>query len=265
MADPVEKAPLRDKTLRKGLKILETLTLNGAMHLRDVASEGNMTRGNAHHILQTLIEEGFVRQEAGTARYANTLKLWEICVRQLEQHDLIGPCRPVMRQLRDQTNETINLAVLDGNDVLYLHKEDSGEAIGSFTQIGGRAPAHCVATGKAMIAFDLEGEAAWRRVNLKSHGNATITNPDDFIAEMKATCERGYSINTGGEWRGNVRACASPVLGWGGQVRAAIGISGPEDRMPAERIADYGALLWEATQSISERPVRVPNAKNNRN
>ena len=256
MNSPEHKAPIRDKTLRKGLKILEILTLKGAMHLRDVASAGNLTRGNAHHILQSLIEEGFVEQEEQTARYRITLKLWEISTKQLEQHGIVDACKPLMRQLCDQTRESINLAILDENEVLYLHKENSGEGISSFTQIGGRAPAHCVATGKAMLAFDPREEVAWRKLNFTRFNHTTITDFDTFALEMKATRERGYSISFG-EWRGDVHACASPILGWAGKVRAAIGISGPSSRMTPERMAEFGVLLCEVTESISEASEKI--------
>lgn len=245
-------APKRDKTLRKGLRIIELLTTNGPQNLRSIATLSNLSRPNAHQILRTLVEEGYALQDDDTGQYSSSLKLWEIGACNVERMSILAPCKPVMEQLRDQYDETINLAVLDGGEVLYLHKEDPGRGIGSFTRIGGRAPAHCVATGKALLAFHPDGEVAWRKLTLVPHSGATIVDPDAFVQEMEATRARGYSTLSG-EWRGDVVACAAPIFGWNNTLRAAIGISGPKDRMPPERIAELGPILRKVTQGLSAR------------
>ena len=242
--------PKRDKTLRKGLKIIELLTKNGNQNLRNIAEDASLTRGNAHQLLQTLIEEGFVCQDEETSRYGVTLKIWEFGQSQIDNTGLLKPLMPLMKALRDDVHETVNLAILDNTEVLYLHKEDSNQGIGSFTRIGARAPAHCVATGKAMIAFDARGETLWRSLLLAQFGVNTITDTDAFVQEMKLTCARGYAT-TSNEWRGEVRACAAPITGLNGNVRAAIGISGPYNRMPAKRMNDLGERLCKCTKSIS--------------
>ena len=249
-----EKAsePKRDKTLRKGLELIELLTLRGSQKLRDIAEEAGLTRGNAHQLLKTLIEEGFIYQDKQTSRYGTTLKVWEIGQSQIDSTGLVKHLAPLMRVLRDEVKETVNLAILDDTEVLYLHKEDSNQGVGSFTRIGARAPAHCVATGKAMIAFDPLGESSWRTIPLVQFNTDTITDTETFVLEMQATFARGYSIASN-EWRGEVHSCAAPIIGLNGYVRAAIGISGPHHRLPAERIAELGERLCELTRSVSRQ------------
>lgn len=241
--------PKRDKTLRKGLKLIEILSRSGSQNLRDIASKADLTRANTHQLLRTLIEEGYIYQDEKTAQYGTTLKVWEIGQSQVDSVALVKPLAPLMRALRDEVKETINLAILDHTEVLYLHKEDSNRGVGSFTQIGARAPAHCVATGKAMIAFNPKGEAFWRTFTLDAFNTETITDMEAFVQEMKATHARGYST-TSNEWRGEVRACAAPILGFNGNVRAAVGISGPHNRMSSQRVAELGKRLCEFTKSV---------------
>lgn len=247
---PEHIPPKRDQTLRKGLRLIELLTKGGNQSLRHIAQDANLSKANAHQLLSTLIDEGFVYKDSITSQYGSTLKVWEIGQSQMDNIGLVNRLAPLMKTLRDEVNETVNLAILDGVDVLYIHKEDSSQGVRSFTKIGARAPVHCVATGKAMLAFDPRGESLWRTTPLPAFNTDTITDTDAFVAEMNATRKRGYAT-VSNEWRGEVRACAVPIIGLNGHVRAAIGISGPHNRMPAERMAELGRRLCECTQSGS--------------
>lgn len=247
-AQPVR--PQRDKTLRKGLHILELLTLKGALNLRDVAALTGLTKGNAHQLLQTLIEEGYVQQDEATSQYDATLKLWEVGTQHYERLDLVGPCLAAMERISERTRETVNLAMLEGREVVYLHKIDSLEPVRSFTRVGAKAPAYCVATGKALIAFDPRGESFWRSMSMEAFSDTTIVDADSFVAEMQETKQRGWSINRG-EWRGAVWGVAAPIVGWGGRVRLAIGIAGPSDRLTPESIKTLGPLVVAATEEAA--------------
>ncbi len=242
--------PQRDKTLRKGLHILELLTQKGALNLRDVATLAGLTKGNAHQLLQTLIEEGYVQQDKITSQYDATLKLWEVGTQHYERIDLVGPCLAAMERLNESTRETVNLAMLDGREVLYLHKIDSLEALRSYTRVGARAPAYCVATGKALIASDPRGEAFWRSFELAPFSATTIVDQDAFVSDMQETKQRGWSINRG-EWHGAVWGLAAPIVGWSGRVRLSIGVAGPGDRLTPERIQALGPVVVAAAREAA--------------
>lgn len=240
----------RDTTLRKGLHVLELLTLNGASNLRDIATQAGLTKANTHQLLQTLIEEGYVRQDEATSQYDATLKLWEVGTQHYERLDLVKPCKAAMERLSHTTRETVNLAMLDGREVMYLHKIDSLEPVRSYTRVGARAPAHCVATGKALLAFDPAGEAFWRTISIKPYSDTTIVDADAFVAEMRTTKQRGWSINRG-EWQGAVWGVAAPIIGWCGRIRMALGIAGPSDRLTPQRIQTLGPLVVDAAEEAA--------------
>lgn len=240
----------RDTTLRKGLKLLEVLVREGELGLGQLAALTGLSKGNAHGILQTLTDEGYVAQTAPSSPYRATLKLWEIGVARAEQPDLVGPSLAAMEALCRETRETVILALLDGSEVLYLHRIDSPEAVRSFTRVGERAPACCVATGKAMLAFDQRGETFWRSLPLARHSKTSITDVDAFVTDMKATQARGYSINNG-EWRGAVRGLAAPIFGWDSRVRLALGVAGPGERLPPERLVQIGPVVVEAAGAVA--------------
>ncbi|KZY44223.1 hypothetical protein A3731_10645 [Roseovarius sp. HI0049] len=244
------EVPRRDSTLRNGLHLLEALSVQGAMSLGELSRATGIGKATAHRLLQTLSEEGYAEQDADTSRYAATLRLWEVAMMRSEQPDRVSPCLPALKQLRDLSRETVILGLIDGDEVLYLHRLDSPEAVRTFTRVGDRAPAHCVATGKAILAFDPAGEERWSNLTLEAFGSETITDAAAFAAEMKATRERGHSINRG-EWRGGVRAIGAPIRGWNGRVRMALSIAGPAERMPDDRIAELAPLVMNAAEDAS--------------
>lgn len=251
MAQLDKPTPQRDKTLRKGLLILEILTRGGEMSLSDIATAAGLSKGNAHQLLQTLVDIGYVHQDAATARYDAALKLWEVGMHLYERLDLVTPCLAAMEQLSIDTRETINLAMLDGGEVVYLHKIDSLEPVRSFTRVGGRAPAYCVATGKVLLAHDPQGPGLWRELDLAPFSDATLTDTEALVAELLETKARGYSINRG-EWRGAVWGLAAPIHGWSGRVRLAIGIAGPGERLTPERLEALAPLVCKAAAVATE-------------
>lgn len=242
--------PRRDSTLRNGLHLIEVLSMQGAMSLGELSRVTGISKATAHRLLQTLSEEGYIEQDPETARYAATLRLWEVAMMRSEQPDRVTPCLPAMQRLRDLSRETVILGLIDGDEILYLHRLDSPEAVRTFTRVGDRAPAYCVATGKAVLAFDPAGAERWSKLELLAYGSETITDPSTFVAEMEATRERGYSINRG-EWRGGVRAIGAPIRGWNGRVRMALSIAGPAERMPDDRIAELAPLVTTAAEEAS--------------
>src|SRR5690606_26447050 len=144
-----------DKTLLKGLHVLETLCqLDGAHYtLEQIAQEVGLTRSNTHRTLQTLAHAGYVRRDPATGSYQCTLKMFELGTRQLSRMDVRRLAPPFMRELARSTGETVHLSVLDGMDVVYVDKIDSPQPLVAYSTIGGRAPAYAVATGKALLAF----------------------------------------------------------------------------------------------------------------
>ncbi|WP_103763699.1 IclR family transcriptional regulator [Roseovarius confluentis] len=249
-ASKPKAAPRRDTTLRKGLRLIEILSARGAMSLGDISRVAELSKTNAHHLLHTLIEEGYVEQDPETVRYGATLRLWEVAMMRSEQPDWINPCLPAMQRLRHDSRETVILGLIDGDEVLYLHRLDSPEAVRTFTRVGERAPGYCVATGKAILAFDPDGETRWRALEPVAQSDETITDLDALVEDMKATRDRGYSINRG-EWRGGVCAIGAPIYGLNGRVRMALSIAGPADRVTETRIPELAKMVTTAAEEAS--------------
>lgn len=241
-----------DKTFHKGLVLLETLVRSDRPRsITDLAIELGLNKSNVHRILATLASLGYVSQNPELKTYEATLRLWELGSCVVNRLSLKSVALPFMRQLAERTRETVHLSILEGLDVLYVDKIDSPEPIRAYSIVGGRAPAYCVATGKAILAFATDEELANLPFSsFKKYTERTIIKKDAFLKEIQRIRKKGYSVNLG-EWRATVRGVAAPIFGVGNAPAAAIGLSGPTERLTENRIRQFAPLVLEAGEAMS--------------
>lgn len=249
-----------NNTLVKGLRLLELLSRgHGPLGVTELALASGLPKSGAHRLLQALVEEGYVRkQRAGL--YETSIKLWQLGSSVLAGFDLRRFAAPMMEELMELTGETVHLSVLDGSDVVYVHKVDSPHTVRAYTQIGGRAPAHCVATGKAMMAFMSAGWLRRATQDLAPATERTITEPQVFLQQALRIRRKGYAVNQG-EWRLHVNGLAAPVIDGSSMVAAAIGISGHASRLTALQLEALAEPVLHAAQELSHELGRsMPQA-----
>jgi IclR family KDG regulon transcriptional repressor len=239
-----------NNSLVKGLALLETIALSDApMSLTELSEALGLVKSNVHRLLQGLLELHYVSRDDGGA-YRPSMRFLGLATAVVMNLDMHRIALPIMERVLEQTRETVHLSVLDGDEVVYIAKLDSPEPVRAYSQVGGRAPAHCVATGKAMLAFQDEAVIARLSRRLKSYSPKTIMRPDAFIAELEAVRADGFAVNRG-EWRESVRGIAAPIFDPAGRVIAAIGVSGPAERIKATKYAAYGSLVIVAATAIA--------------
>ncbi|MFC0398736.1 IclR family transcriptional regulator [Paraburkholderia rhizosphaerae] len=241
-----------DKTLLKGLMVLEALAaLNGEpLTIQALAIRLGLTKSNAHRTLQTLAHAGYAVRDESSGVYRSTLKLFELGTMQISRLDVRHQATPVMRQLADLTEETVHLSVLDGDAVIYIDKIDSPQPVRAYSVVGGRAPAHCVATGKALLAFQAADYLDRKVRNLHEHTLVTITDRAILQDELRRIGRCGCAVNRG-EWRDSVGGLAAPVFDGLGVAVAAIGISGPLDRLSPKRMKALMPEVLKAGAQVS--------------
>ena len=240
-----------DKTFLKGLTLLEVLARSGkACGVTELAEKMDLTKSNVHRILQGLVHQGFARKVNETGQYELTMKLWELGSYVFSKLDLREIARPFMETLARQTAETVHLSLLDGTDVLYLAKIDSPQPVRAYTTVGGRAPAQCVATGKAQLAWAEPEVLELIKQKLYAHTPQSITTPEALEAELARIRTIGYAINRG-EWRAQVCGVACPIRDASGKVIAALGTSGPAERLKPKRMKEMGSSLISISHQLS--------------
>ena len=200
----------------------------------DLARRLGLSKSTVHRLLVTLTEEGMLDQDYDTGRYRLGLAMFDLAAAVPTQLDLHEAVQPPMTDLRNKTGETVQLAVLDGRQVVYVERMDSPNTLRMFLEIGRRNHAHCSGTGKALLAFSprqrieklLEGWELQRRTEY------TIVGHDALRAELDRIRERGYATNIH-ESEVGVMSVAAPVRDAGGATIAAMSVAGPAERMEA--------------------------------
>jgi DNA-binding IclR family transcriptional regulator len=241
-----------NNTLLKGLSVLELLSHSDrALSLTQIAASLGMAKSNVHRLMQALTSMRYVLKDDATAVYAPSIKLWELGSAVLAKLDLRRHAQRQMETLLESTGESVHLSVLDRGEVVYVHKVESLNPVRAYTQIGGRAPAYCVATGKAQLAY--VGEATLLDISrrLQRHTPHTVTDPALFLKQMAKVREQGHAVNRG-EWRAGVWGVATPVMDARGTVIAAIGISGPAERFRRRDLRECAEILLLAASDISD-------------
>ncbi len=242
-----------DSTLAKGLAALEWMVRQQRdCRVTDLAQAFGTGRSNAHRTLQTLVECGWATQDPATSTYRPSLRMFELGALVAEVADIGALVRPHLAALAQATGETIHLASLDGAEIVYLDKFDSPLPVAAYSRIGGRAPAYCVASGKALLAAaQLDGPALRARLGtLAAHTPHSIVRFDALQRELDHTRTRGYAENRE-EWRLGVCGLGAPIFDARGQAVAAVGMSVPSIRFARTQARELAEHLLACARDAS--------------
>ena len=238
--------------LDRALDILELLSRSsGPRGLTDIAEHVRGPKATVHRLLATLQARGYATQDPRTGRYRAGIRCFELGSLWAGQLDLRAAAAPHTALLNESSGETVLLAVYDHGDVVYVDKIESRHPVVAKSQVGGRCPAACVATGRALLAYQPREEIEEvLRGPLPAHSPQSITQPAELGALLDQVRRDGYAVNHGG-YREGVGGVAAPVRDYTGAVVASVGLCIPEQRFGPDR---FGALRdWtvEAAAAIS--------------
>jgi IclR family KDG regulon transcriptional repressor len=243
------------QALRRGMNVLDTLLeARTPLKLEEICASTGLPKSTAFRLIVNLLQgEYLVETDDG---YWLGLKLLRFGALVEENLDLKQQAHLPLLELRDQVNETVHLAVLDGElRVVYLDKLQAQHAVGlMISRVGITAPMHCTALGRAMAAFRPEREIReWiREHGLKLYTQATITDEAAFLEELRRIRTRGYAVDQG-EYEANVRCVAAPIRDRSGEVIAAVSVSAPDSRMPSQLLhSPMAARVVKAAIQVSQ-------------
>lgn len=159
---------------------------------------------------------------------------------------------PHLQVLRDEFDESVNLAILDGAYVVYVERLVGTRALGVRTEVGKREPAHSTALGKAILSCLTKAEV---KTFVKQHGlpqvtSHTITSSDRLCLELDKTRERGFAIDNEESELGE-RCVAAPIFDHVGRVAAAVSVSAPILRLPMSETPRFGVQVRKTAEAIS--------------
>jgi DNA-binding IclR family transcriptional regulator len=228
----------------------------------EIAKMLDMDPGTAAGLVYTLRLNNYLDQNPDNRKYRLGLKLAERAAVLLDQIDLRKIATPYLEELRQWCGESINLAIRDHNEVIYIERLFGHHSLGIRSELGKRARLHSTALGKAILANmnPEETEAILTGYEFISVTPKTITNLKDFLVELEGVRENGYAIDEEENELGG-RCLAAPVFNNDGIPVAAVSISVPIQRLPREKIIEYGKRIKEATLDISRNLGYFPSKR----
>lgn len=246
-------APQGIQSVARALTILELFNdRQPALNVSEVAELTGLNRATCYRFCQTLRQLGYL-EEIDERRFRPGIKAISLGHSALRSRELPELAMPYLRELRRETQETVNMALLDGTDVVYVARVLSDHLISLRLYVGSRLPAYASSLGRAILAFLPEDEAQsiLDRSHLEPITRQTIVDPRRLKAELKRVRARGYVINNQ-EIADGLRGVAAPVLGASQRPIAAVNISIPRPlTAPDELDAVIAPRVMETARAIS--------------
>jgi DNA-binding IclR family transcriptional regulator len=255
------KVPEAGKTNRynirvvdRAISVLNMLADGKPRTLTELSKEIEINSSTTFRLLATLLSHKLVQQDESTGQYRLGLACLELARAYSSGSEIRYIALPVLETLRNNTKETVHLAVLDELEIIYIEKLEGLHAIGLMSsRVGRRAPAYCTGIGKVLLAQtdpeQLDNQLKNR--TLKRYTPATLVEKSELGHHLGYVRNQGYALDKG-EHENDVRCVAAPIFNEAGEAVAAISVSGPKDRLdPVEENHTLIEQTREAARSIS--------------
>ena len=253
---------LRNKvqSLDRALEILRLLGSEPEMRVTDLARRLEVHKSTVFRLLSTLQEHGLVEQNPTTEKYRLGYGLVRLAGAVVAELDLARASRSVLEELAVRTGETVNLAILQGDQVVNIDQIAAPNLVVNVNWVGKQTPLHATSNGKVLLAYLAEEER--RRLlsrPLPRLTPRTITDPRMLEKQLRRILTDGYAF-TLEELELGLNAVAAPVYAADGRVQAAVSVAGPSYRVTPQRLSELGEMTKDAGAAISRRMGYIRNA-----
>jgi len=224
------------------------------LSVSEIGAKTGLHRSTAHRILMALEYNDLIKQNPSTGKYHLGIKLFKLGHQAVSQLNLREICRPFLSRLMNDTKETIHLAVLDDDQVLYLDKVEGPHALRMPSRVGRYIPTYCTSLGKAMLSCldDQEVKSILRRQTLKPHTENTVKNINQLLADLRSVRKRGYAVDNE-EIEIGLRCVGAPLRDYTGGMVGAISVAAPSARLSEKNTPVIGRMVIAIAAEISEQ------------
>lgn len=219
--------------------------------LTEICHRVRLPKTTVFRYLQTLAACGFVSHDRQSDLYQLGARLFELGQLAGQQLRIRDVALPYMVALRDCFNETVNLGILDGYDVVYVEMVESHHSLRMQATLGSRDPAYSTALGKAMLGF-IDEPLRHVPARLTPRTVATLNTRPAIVQSLAAVRAQGYALDDQENEEG-ARCVGAPILEYPGRVAAAISVSAPASRLSREQVGTVAAAVMEAAAAISRQ------------
>lgn len=226
------KKALTSQTLLRGLDVMEAVA-NQALSISDIAKKTGITYSTAHRIVSVLLQRHYLKQD-GAKGFSLGRKVLELGFQAFHQTALTRIAHPFLEQLARDTLDTVHLARIEHDSVIYLDKISSQRSVEISSRIGGRKPLISTGVGKALILDWSENE--WTALYQRSEALfQEKMSQEKWLALMRAYAQGGYSFDLGEDAQ-SIRCVAAPVRDGSRKIVAAVSVSSMQEYMDTERM-----------------------------
>jgi DNA-binding IclR family transcriptional regulator len=247
--------PSEAPALSRGLALLEKLSeFPNGLTLTQLSAAIGSPKNSTSRLIQTLVACGYVVRDDATLLIRLTGKVLKLVHPRAGDVSFVECALPVMRDLRDQTGETVLLGVAIGDEVVIIEKVESRKPIRIGVDIGLRLDLHNNAPGKVIVAFQhpKERERLIRRLKLTPTTPHTITDGEELRRECDRIVEQGYGTDREEHGVG-IRCVAAPVFQKPNQILGCIWVSAPSGRLTESDFANLAPSVVNAAKAVEQR------------
>jgi IclR family transcriptional regulator, pca regulon regulatory protein len=242
------------ESLDRGLRLLQAFGERTApMTLSEIAVAAGLPRATARRILFTLQHAGFVSSDG--KQFALTPHVLTLAGSYLRSNPIVAVLQPVLDEIAMAAQEISSLAVLDGDDVVFIARGSPTRIFSGGVDIGYRLPSFCTAVGRAMLGRLSDAELKTRLSGMRREALTpqTVTDPKRLLATIIADRARGHSL-VDREAEPHFRSIAVPLRRYDNAIVGAINIGAHVDRISTdEMIKRFLPLLREGAESVKAR------------
>ncbi|HEV7617497.1 MAG TPA: IclR family transcriptional regulator C-terminal domain-containing protein [Burkholderiaceae bacterium] len=239
-------------SLARGLAVIRAFSdRRRSLTIAQISHKTGIPRAAVRRCLHTLKQLGYADSEANN--FTLKPKILTLGYSYLSSTPLTVSAQPYMDQISRTLNESCSLAVLDGNNVLYVSRSSTSRIMSVALNVGSRLPAYCTSLGRAMLAYlpDDALKAYFNSVELKAYTERTVVSQKRLKEILAETREAGFTI-VEEELEVGLRSIAVPVRGASGTVVAALNIGAQATRVTSRQMKEtFLPVLLKGSQELS--------------
>lgn len=241
------------QSVQRALTIMEYIAERGNVAgLMEISKGLGINKSTAHGLIATLEKYGYMRQDFKTGKYSLGVKVFELGQAYITNLDLREIALPYLKELSLTYQETTHLAVLSGEDVVYIEKVDGSRSVGIRSQVGGRNPAYCTGVGKVLLSGLEEQQIRdlYNNSELQKYTSKTVRDLPELLQQIRQVRDRGYAFDSQ-EFEQDLQCIAAPVQDNSGAIIAAISLSGPASRLLDTQLNEIAVHVVKSAKDIS--------------
>lgn len=241
------------KSAERVLRIFEHLSgFPNGLTAKEISSQLGFAGSSTHELLKTLSENDYLIEDENK-HFILGPKLIQLGHNAECYYDINKIATPYLKQIMQKIDETVFMAILSKNEIVYVSKQNSNTTVATNANIGSRKPIYCTGLGKAFLSFmpEAESEKILASLEYKQFTSLTVKNSEEMREQIKCFRKLGYAIDDG-EIEEGLYCIAVPVYEQNYKLAVCISVSGLKSRIISKKAKIVETLL-QVSNTISAK------------